>query len=644
MRLFKKMANAITNREQNKKLAEWQKRFEYAKQKYSNELQLMQKNDSLYNGDSRVNRSKNKGGGYSNKVSENVRNIVYELLETEVDSSIPMPKVTAIHEEDAALADIIEKMLMNEIRLLRLNVLNDESERVTTIQGGDFYHVEWDNSAGFHCTMGDVAVNERHPHSIIPQPGVSKIEDMDYIFVMTSQTKDYVKRKYGVDVEDASDTEADFRELEGREDEEDVVTVIHCYYRDENGTIGLFTWCEDYVLEDMEDYQARRLTRCKKCGKVKTGDVCECGSKSFETTVEDSEEIVEDIIKLDGSKIASTYEESVPQIDENGNPVLDATGLPVEEVTVKRVKVPYYKPNELPLVVRKNVSKSHKLLGVSDAAVLEDQQDAIKKLGSKMNEKLLKGGSIVTLPRDLKIETTDEELKVVRISNPSQKGMIDVLNIQGDVTLDRLMLESNYEWARSTLGITDAYQGKYDSSATSGTAKQYSINQAAGRLESKRVMKNVAFADLYRLIFKFMLAYADQPVPVSSKNEDGQLEYSHFNRYDFLKVDASGNFYWDDEFIFETDPTSTIMMNREAMWNMIDMKYQAGAFGNIGEPETLLKYWTFLEKNDYPNSSEIKDMFVKKVEEQRLMEERAALMQQFQQQMMGGVQGGVSQM
>ena len=47
MRLFKKMANAITNREQNKKLVEWQKRFEYAKQKYSNELQLMQKKFQL---------------------------------------------------------------------------------------------------------------------------------------------------------------------------------------------------------------------------------------------------------------------------------------------------------------------------------------------------------------------------------------------------------------------------------------------------------------------------------------------------------------------------------------------------------------------------------------------------------------------
>lgn len=643
MRLFKKMANAVINREQNKKLVEWQRRFEYAKQKYTSDLERMKNQDRLYDGDSRVNIAKNRGGGLSNKVSENVRNIVYELLETEVDSSIPMPKVTAIHEEDAYLADIIEQMLMNEIRMLRLNVLNDESERVTTIQGGDFYHVEWDNNAGFHCTRGDVAVNERHPHSVIPQPGVSKIEDMDYIFVMTSQTKDYVKRKYGVNIEDARDTETDFRESEGRENEEDVVTVIHCYYRSENGTIGLFTWCEDYVLEDMEDYQARRLTRCKKCGRVKTGDVCECGSKSFETKIEDGEEIVEDIIKIDGSRIASTYEESVPQVDENGNPVLDENGLPIEEIQEKHVKVPYYKPNELPLVVRKNVSKSHKLMGVSDAAVLQDQQDTIKKLGSKMNEKLLKGGSIVTLPRNLKVETDDEELKVVRVNNPSEKGMIDVLNIQGDVTMDRLMLESNYEWARSTLGITDAYQGKYDSSATSGTAKQYSINQAAGRLESKRVMKNVAFADLYRLIFKFMLAYADQPVPVSKKNEQGQIEYSHFSRYDFLKVDAAGNFYWDDEFIFETDPTSTIMMNREAMWNMIDMKYQAGAFGPIGEPESLLRYWTFLEKNDYPNSAEIKDMFVKLVEEQKAQQEQAAMLQQLQM-MQGGMNNGMPSM
>jgi hypothetical protein len=293
------------------------------------------------------------------------------------------------------------------------------------------------------------------------------------------------------------------------------------------------------------------------------------------------------------------------------------------------------------LVLRKNVSKKKSLLGVSDSDVIEDQQDAVKKYGSKLQEKILKGGSIVTLPTTKKIETTSEELKVVRVDNPNEVSMIQVLNLMADVSYDRIALMDNYESARSTLGITDAYQGKYDASAVSGTAKQYSINQAAGRMESKRVMKQAAYSELYERMFKFMLAYADQPVPLSTRNPDGSYSFSHFNRYDFLKVDASGELYWDDEFIFEVDPTSTIMMNRELMWNQIDLKYQNGAFGPIGEPETLLNYWTFMERNDYPHASEIRKMFVEKMQEQKELEAQQQQQNQVAQlmQMLGGGNG-----
>ena len=189
----------------------------------------------------------------------------------------------------------------------------------------------------------------------------------------------------------------------------------------------------------------------------------------------------------------------------------------------------------------------------------------------------------------------------------------------------------NYEAARSTLGITDAYQGKYDASAVSGTAKQYSINQAAGRMESKRIMKQQAYCRLYEIMFKFMLAYADQPISVVTKASDGSAEYSHFNRYDFLKVDASGELYWNDEFIFEVDPTSTIMMNREALWNQIDLKYQAGAYGPIGELQTLVNLWTYLEDSDYPNASKVKSNLVRQMEEAKAAQEEQASLQRLQQ-------------
>jgi len=626
---------------QQNKLDEWKSKYIKAKDAYADQLERMRNQEMLYDGDAFTRRSKNKGGGIANKQSENVRNIVYELLETEVDSSIPMPKVTAIHEEDQAQAQIIEQMLLNEIRLLRFKEMNDVSERVTTVQGGDWYHTEWDTRKGSHCTIGGLEINERSPQTVIPQAGVTDPYKLDYVFILITMTKDAVKRNYDVDVSDEKNTEAEGN----KEINDELVTVIKTYYRDKNGEIGIFTWCGDTILEDMENYQARRLTRCKKCGRVKEGDVCECGSKSFETSIEEYEEVEEDILSLSLDKngnrltIPAYEEEETPVVGEDGLPMVDEFGQPKMEITRKHTQIPYYKPNVMPLVLRRNVSKSKSLLGVSDAAVIEDQQDAIKKYGSKLQEKILKGGSIVTLPQNKKIETTDEELKIVRVENPNDVSMIGVHNLVADISYDRIAMSDNYEAARSTLGITDAYQGKYDASAVSGTAKQYSINQAAGRMESKRIMKQEAYCRLYEVMFKFMLAYADQPVALSTKRPDGTYEFTHFNRYEFLKMDESGNLYWNDEFIFEVDPTSTIMMNREAMWQQIDLKLQTGAFGPLDDPDTLLNYWTFMEKNDYPHASEIRQMFADKMEEVRKAQEQQMQQQQIMQ-MLQGVQNG----
>ena len=146
----------------------------------------------------------------------------------------------------------------------------------------------------------------------------------------------------------------------------------------------------------------------------------------------------------------------------------------------------------------------------------------------------------MTLPQGVNIETTDRELKIIRLKNTADKALISVLNIQPDTSRDQQMLEVNYSWAKSTLGITDAFQGKYDSSATSGVAKQFSANQSAGRLQSKREMKNQAYARLYRLMFQFMLAYSDEPYPMTLRGPDGTVEYAHFDRYEFLKRDAAG--------------------------------------------------------------------------------------------------------
>lgn len=582
--LMEKAKKTIAPTPEDKKRDKWREKLENARIAYASTLRDINKNQGIYEGTREVNGNPNTNISAS-KVAINVRNIAYELIESQVDSSIPMPKVTALHEGDEQLARSIERALVNKVKLLKLSIINDQMERIVPVQGGDFFMVEWDNSKGFHSNYGDVNVVEINPRQVIPQPGVSKIEDMDYIFVQTSNTKKFVKEKYGVDVEDASEEYRDIRGAEGDSSlDTDLVTVNTVYYKND-GKIGRFVWCDDYTLEDLDDYQARITRKCKECGYVTEEKVCPvCGSKKFEETPDKEQEIRIPIVNQ-------------VSVDEMGNPV----EIEAEEA----IKIDYYKPNAYPLIVRKNVSKTNSLLGFSDVKVIEDQQDLIKKVGSKAAEKTLKGGSIVTLPKNVKVETTDKELKIVRLDDPQQKSLIDILNMQVNINQDMQMVNKAYEDARSTLGITDAFQGKYDPSAVSGTAKQYSINQAAGRLESKRVMKNDAYAKLYEMMFKFWLAYADDPLPITGSGVNGEQDFDILDKKDFIKKDAANEYYWNDEFLFETDPTSTMMANREAMWQQIDMKLQSGAFGQLGSLETMRLYWSLMEKNHYPNAGDV---------------------------------------
>ena len=448
---------------------------------------------------------------------------------------------------------------------------------------------------------------------------------MDYFFIQELMTKKTVKRVYGEDVEDCTNDYPEMTDdIEGASTNEDLVTVNTAFYRNETGGVGIFVWCDYVKLLDLDEYEARYLDRCAKCGAVMVDGKCpECGSKKAKKTKEEYESLesaLEVTISGGGSKLIQPYdEEEVPMVDEMGNPMMDMMGQP--RISIKRTqkKIPYYRPNIYPIILRKNITAQNRLIGGSDVAVVIDQQDTIKKLGTKINEKLIKGGSFVTLPKDVEVEKDSEELNILRIDNPGQKALIDTITLQPNVQNDQTYLEINYSWAKSTLGITDSYQGKYDASATSGTAKQYSINQAAGRLDSKRTLKNEAYAKLYEAMFKFWLAFSDSPSKITSTNSEGAQVFDELDRKEFLRLDAAGEFYWDDEFIFETDPTSTLMQNREAMWSQTDMKLQSGAFGPVGDLETARAYWTILKANGYPNASVVLSIIENRIEEQKQM-------------------------
>jgi hypothetical protein len=183
--------------------------------------------------------------------------------------------------------------------------------------------------------------------------------------------------------------------------------------------------------------------------------------------------------------------------------------------------------------------------------------------------------------------------------------------------------------AKSTLGISDSFQGKADVTATSGIAKQISAGRSAGRLESKHTMKSAAYADLYQLMFKLKLAYTDEQRPTAVQRYGGKMEYGLFNRYIFLEKDAAGEWYYDDEYTFSVDPSGSLANNREAMWQENRMNYQQGAFGQPGTPISLVNFWKLMEKYHYPGASELREQVEEQYKAQQAQEQ---IMQQMQLQ------------
>jgi len=606
----------------------WQGRYQRNKNAYANELNKMDRRDALYGGTKEIRGTE---GAEKVKPANHVRNVVAELVESQVSSSVPQPKVTALRPQDERLAKLIEDMLRNELDRMPFEYLNDQQERTTYIQGGDGALVEWDSSKSTHFTLGELKVSDQHPKKIIPQDGVySDLEDMDYWFLDLPQTKAYIHRKYGADVSDASETVPEAKGPEGSQDTaEDMVTQHVACYRNEAGGVGIFSWVCDTVLEDLEDYQARRIYTCAKCGEKGNGRECRyCRSKQFEESSEEYETLTEDIQTTDGRIIPAWSQ----VLDERGMPALEYVGPPLRpeeaawaqapafsaenahlwEPVMEPTRIPYYKPDLYPLVLRKNVSVNGRFLGSSDVDMIEDQQETTKKISTKINEKVFKGGSVLSAPEEAVLDLTDEELRILRIRDPAEKAMLGVYNLQPDISGDLAWRAEIYEEARQTIGITDSFQGRQDRTATSGVAKEFAARQSAGRLESKRTMKDAFYGRLFEVMFKFMLAYADEPRTIVSRDNQGHSKYQTWYRYDFLEQDEAGEWYWNDRFLFSVDASATLANNREALWQETRMNFQQGCFGAPASTQALLVFWTRMDDLHYPGAADNKTYFEEK--------------------------------
>lgn len=565
------------------------------------------------------------------------RNITYELIESQFSSYIPTTAVAAesYSERSERNAKSIEKLLRNKRNKLPFERMNDIDERYAPIYGGSVWLVEWDDSIKTHTTVGDVKISVLSPSHFVGQPYIYDVDDMEYCFVSFETTKEDIVRKYNVDFESAEETES---ENGGEQDE--TATVIVCYYKDENDNICQYIWSGDVELLDIEDYYSRKRYVCKNCGKRK--EICECGNPEFEMLNDEYEELDHDIVLTDGSVL---YANS--PVIENGQVVMETQSqqayltdgsvamdevdgikvpltVDVQVPKLERTKLPYYAPTKFPIVIRKNTSQEDSLFGQSDCEFIRPQQQAINKLESRILEKSMKAGVYPTAPEE-GAEQFDNGVydSVIKINQGTQKlyGRID---LQVDLTQDTAQAERQYDQAKRILGITDSYVGQADSTAQSGKAKQIQVNQAAGRLDSKRRMKNAAYAEIDEIIFQYFLAYADEPRTVSYTDSMGRLQNATFNRYDFIERDENGEYYYNTGYLFSTDLTGDIEQNRETIWAENRINFQNGCYGNPQNPETLLIFWQQMEKHHYPDA---RDM-VERIKAQIEAAQQAQAMQQ----------------
>lgn len=542
--------------EQNHRLKDWQDKLSTALTHV--DMGILDEREMLYLGTKEIDKNVNSNKAPTKKAN-NVVNLVLEFIETNVDATIPQPAVRtklpgweqeAMMIEDSAAADITE---------LGITHINDVNERITPVQGYSAILVGWDPDFKHHLHRGEITLEAIHPKRIIPQPGVWDIQKMDYFFILSSVTKSFIKKRYDVDLETEAEEFPELNSLGGfQNNTPDMVTEIVCWYKNEDGEISKFVWCDDTVLEDLPNFYARRID-----GKI---------------TLE--EELVTEVTLKSG------------------------------EVLPAGTKVPYFIPTRYPLVIRENIPLNFAFGGQSDVDVIRDQQDAMKKVVSTIEEKIMRGSAIITKLEGHRVNLTNELYQVVPGSQ-MELNALQVKNLTASITDDLVFAQQQYKSAQSTLGITNTYQGKPDSTAVSGIAKQIQVQQTSGRLRSKEANKYAAFKELYEIMFEFKLALYDELRPFVTQDADGKDSYGNFNKYAFLVRDKAGELFYNTDFIFSADAGNGLPRDKMWLFNSCQEMLKYGAYNPT---PAAVAFWTQMVQQKYPNAKIVLDSINRQIE------------------------------
>ena len=159
------------------KLRIWQERLAKNQAAFDGEVAKMDAREELYRGSDALRAMVR---GDRKDKTPHVRNICAELIEAQVDSNIPQPKVTACREKDEHLAKLIEDMLRNEMDALPFEEINDIMERTVPIQDAPSWMLD-NEMTHTRGTVDHPAAPNSSSSTYTPEEVISEIPDEEYI-------------------------------------------------------------------------------------------------------------------------------------------------------------------------------------------------------------------------------------------------------------------------------------------------------------------------------------------------------------------------------------------------------------------------------------------------------------------------------
>lgn len=520
-------------------------------------------------------------GNATDKNMKAIRKLAFELVEGKINAHIPAVKMTPRYYSDIIPVSATESLIKHELDRMMSEENNDKAEHYACIDGSVWLKTSWNPFDNTHERSGNPIISVHPIDTIFPQPGIDNYKNLEYIFEKTSISVAQCLDLYG-------------REIKAI-DNNDIIKIINCYYLNEERYIGKFTWCEDtgkVLCNDLE-WGIHRRRECTKCHTVVNFEnKCPvCGSKDF-----DYVPVKELILDEDLDMIDNPYRSGDTQ-----DATQDKNMISKNQTIPKNSKIPHYLIRQLPFVLYKRISAPNSIYGISEVELILENQDIINKMLNKAERKSAKSQAYVTKLKDTRISPEGDELTYLEVESPQEGQAIQVKQIQADITQEITQSQMLYEIAKSTVGITDTDQGKADPTARSGKAKQLQMAASAQRNNSPTTLRNLAYSNIYELIFKHLLAYSDEKRAFISLMPNGTTKEEAWSRYMFLAKDKNGELYYRDDFAWSVDTASEITQDRASMWQLIDNDFMSGTMGtNVDPNKALLMYWNMKDQNGYP--------------------------------------------